>query len=44
MFQFNIVLGIVMAFASNALLPGSWEGRMRGAGCSVLPVPSVVYR
>ena len=35
MFQFNIVFGIVIAFASNAVIARIGE-KMRGAGCSAL--------
>jgi MFS transporter, SP family, arabinose:H+ symporter len=42
MFQFNIVLGIVIAFASNALLAGIGEHAWRWM-LGVAAIPSVIY-
>jgi MFS transporter, SP family, arabinose:H+ symporter len=42
MFQFNIVFGIVIAFASNALLAGIGENAWRWM-LGVAAIPSVVY-
>lgn len=42
MFQFNIVLGIVIAFASNALLVGIGENAWRWM-LGVAAIPSVLY-
>ena len=42
MFQFNIVFGIVMAFASNALLAGIGENAWRWM-LGVAAFPSIVY-
>ena len=42
MFQFNIVFGIVVAFASNALLAGSGENAWRWM-LGVAAFPSVIY-
>lgn len=42
MFQFNIVFGIVMAFASNALLAGIGENAWRWM-LGIAVIPSVVY-
>jgi MFS transporter, SP family, arabinose:H+ symporter len=42
MFQFNIVLGIVVAFASNALLAGIGEDAWRWM-LGVAAIPSVIY-
>jgi MFS family permease len=42
MFQFNIVFGIVVAFASNAVLAGTGEQAWRWM-LGVAAVPSVLY-